>query len=137
MLVKIEFMYMFCILMIFLLDEFNLKLLNPELTPKQLRDLHTDAVKIYNEYLSKESYNFIGCSTSESDELRNLIINEGVYNINTLRTCKAWYTVQDHVINLLENVWLPQFFRSNEFLCTICGTKITSTYNKNATLSNK
>ncbi|RZB40834.1 sorting nexin-14-like [Asbolus verrucosus] len=112
-------------------DEFNNKLLTPDLSKKQLEELHSEALTLYKEYLKKDSLNFIGCSDGIVDDYYTLL-KDGVYSVAKLRTSKPLYQAYEHTFTLLESVWLPSFFHSNEFYSYICGSKITATYNKAA-----
>ncbi|CAG9770654.1 unnamed protein product [Ceutorhynchus assimilis] len=109
-------------------DDFNTKLLTPDLSKKLLEELHCQASKLYSEYLNGESFNFIGCSREISCEFSMLISD--IYSVAKLRTSKPLYQAYDFAFNHLENFWLPQFFHSNEFYNCICGSKVTTTYNK-------
>ena len=97
------------------LDEFNNKLLTPELSKKQLEELHSEALTLYKEYLSQDCVNFVGCP----DEIVNdyyALIKDGVYNVARLRTSKPLYQAYEHTFTVLEKIWLPSFFHSNEVL---------------------
>ncbi|CAH0546449.1 unnamed protein product [Brassicogethes aeneus] len=110
-------------------DEFNQLLLKPDLTKEQLEKLHTDAQKLYKEYLYKDSVNYIRCSENISNEF-NSLIKEGVHNIAKLRTSTPLFMAYEHTFSVLENIWLPQFYHSSEFYSYICGSKANSTYDK-------
>ncbi|XP_966626.3 sorting nexin-14 isoform X1 [Tribolium castaneum] len=112
-------------------DEFNNKLLTPDLTKKQLEELHSEALTLYKEYLNKNTINFIGCSDEIIDNYYSLL-KDGVYNVAKLRTSKPLYQAYEHTFNVLEKVWCPSFFHSNEFYSYICGAKVTAAYNKGA-----
>lgn len=94
-------------------DEFNNKLLTPDLTKKQLEDLHSEALTLYREYLNKDNINFIACP-DEIIESYYSLLKDGVYNVAKLRTSKPLYQAYEHTFNVLEQVWLPAFFHSNE-----------------------
>lgn len=103
-------------------DDFNAKLLTPELNKRQIEELHSDASKLYKEYLDKNSFSFIGCP-SEISENFNLLMQD-VYAAEKLsKLSKLLYTAYDFVYNILETVWLSQFFHSNEFYGCICSSK--------------
>ncbi|XP_066140261.1 sorting nexin-14-like isoform X2 [Euwallacea fornicatus] len=116
-------------------DDFNTKLLTPDLSKKQLEGLHVQALNLYKEYLNADSFNFIGCSSEICAEFSDLI--EDIYSVAKLRTSKPLYQAYEFAFNQLEAFWLPHFFHSNEFYNYICGTKITSSYNKASIKSKK
>ncbi|KAF7270619.1 hypothetical protein GWI33_016415 [Rhynchophorus ferrugineus] len=109
-------------------DDFNTKLLTPDLTKKQLEELHSQAMTLYKEYLHEESYNFIGCSRQICEEYSALI--KDIYTVAELRTSKPLYQAYEYNLSYLETVWLPQFFHSDEFYKYICGSKVTAKYQK-------
>ncbi|XP_050301492.1 sorting nexin-14-like isoform X2 [Anthonomus grandis grandis] len=116
-------------------DDFNTKLLTPDLSKKELKELHEQALKLHKEYLNDDSYNFIGCSDTICKEFSELI--DDIYTVAKLRTSKPLYQAYDFAFNHLESIWMPQFFHSNEFYNYICGTKVTSTYSKASIKSKK
>lgn len=93
-----------------------MKLLTPDLSKKQVELLHSDALKIYKEYLDKESYNFISCPPDILKEFDNLM--KEYYGIEKLtRLSKLLYKAYDFTFTELETVWLPKFFHSSEVCC--------------------
>lgn len=112
----------FCIV----LEEFNNKLLKPELTKQQLEILHVEASKLYENYFSKNSSDFIGCPASISDKLKELL-TEGIYNVAKLRTSEPLFEAFDYTFVVLEKDWLPIFYHSNEVdllrVCVWCTKK--------------
>lgn len=96
-------------------DDFNNRLLRPDLSKKQLEELHSEALNLYKEYLSKNCVNFIGCSEDIVEDYYCLI-KGGVYNVAKLRTSKPLFQAYEHTFNVLETVWLPSFFHSNEVI---------------------
>ncbi|XP_030750868.1 sorting nexin-14-like isoform X2 [Sitophilus oryzae] len=116
-------------------DDFNTKLLTPDLTKKQLEDLHSQAISLYKEYLSEDSISFIGCSKEICDQFNGLI--KDIYSVAQLRTSKPLYQAYEYAFNYLESIWLPHFFHSNEFYNYICGSKVSATYHKASIKSKK
>lgn len=93
--------------------DFNSNLLKPDLTKRQLEELHADALTLYKDYLDPKSDNFIGCADDIINELRDLL-NEGVYNVAKLQTSEPLYKASEFTFNVLENEWLPLFYHSIE-----------------------
>lgn len=90
-----------------------MNLLTPDLSKKQVEELHVDALKLYKDYLNKESYNFISCPTDILQELDYLV--QDYYSVEKLtKLSKLLYKAYDHTFTILENVWLPKFFHSSE-----------------------
>lgn len=94
------------------IDDFNTKLLTPDLTKKQLEELHVQALNLHKEYFQEGSFNFIGCSSETCLQFSALI--DDIYSVAKLRTSKPLYQAYDFAINQLEGLCLPQFFHSNE-----------------------
>lgn len=101
-------MYLFIIT-----DEFNTKLLTPDLSKKELENLHNEATKLYSEYFDARNGNFIGCSESITKNFYHLL-QGGVYDVAKFSTSEPLYQAYEHALNILEKDYLPQFFHSNE-----------------------
>lgn len=96
-----------------ILDEFNTKLLTPDLSKKELENLHKEANKLYKEYFDSNNENFIGCSERIIKNFHHLL-QGGVYDVAKFCTSEPLYQAYEHSLNLLEKDYLPQFFHSNE-----------------------
>lgn len=102
-------MYPKCIVV----EEFNVKLLSPELTRGQLENLHAEATNIFKRYFEEKSCECIRCSKDIASRFEQLL-NDGVYNVAKLRTSEPLYEAYDYAFGTLEADWLPKFFHSNE-----------------------
>lgn len=90
-----------------------MKLLTPDLSKKQVEELHLDALKLYKDYMDKESYNFIYCTPDLLQDFDYLI--QEYHSVEKLtKLSKLIYKAYDHTFALLETVWLPKFFHSSE-----------------------
>lgn len=96
-----------------ILDEFNTKLLTPDLSKKELENLHKEATKLYTEYFNVHNENFIGCSAEIINNFHQLL-QGGVYDVAKFCTSEPLYQAYEHALNILEKDYLPQFFHSNE-----------------------
>lgn len=108
--------FYFCICLIqngIFVDEFNNKLLTPDLSKKQLENLHAEATRLYNEYFDTNNTSFIGCSMEIVENFQKLL-NEGVYQVAKFRTSEPLYQAYEHALSILENELLLPFFHSNE-----------------------
>lgn len=94
-------------------EQFNVKLILPDLSKRQLENLHTEALNLYKIYISPKSPDFIGCTDDIVTDLYRLL-DEGVYNVAKLRTSEPLYKAYDHAFGVLENNHLPEFYHSNE-----------------------
>lgn len=80
-----------------------------------MKTLHSDLLKLYKEYIDRDSYNFINCPSSISNDFKNL--SHDSYSLEKLENLsKLLYKAYDHTFATLESFWLPQFFHSNEVL---------------------
>lgn len=99
--------------LVYFLEEFNKKLLTPELSKMELEKLHIEATQIYEIYLKDSSYDFIGCPLDIRNQIEYLL-QSGPYNITKLRTTTPLYKSYDFAFSILENKWLPLFYHSDE-----------------------
>lgn len=102
----------------FISDEFNTKLLTPDLSKKELENLHKEASKLYDEYFDARNGCFIGCSDDIIKNFHNLL-QGGVYDVAKFCTSEPLYQAYEHALNILETDYLPQFFHSNEVFYNI------------------
>lgn len=102
-----------CTVLKTILDDFNVKLLTPNLSKKQLEELHSDALKLYKDYLNKDSLNFIGSPDDITEDFCHLI-KESYITEKLTKIPKLLYRAYDYTFTELETMWLPQFFHSNE-----------------------
>lgn len=78
-----------------------------------MEELHSDALKLYKDYLDKDSYNFINCPSNIFNEFSYLM--KEYHSIEKLtKLSRLLYKAYDHTFSALEEVWLPQFFHSSE-----------------------
>lgn len=98
-------------------EDFNGKLLTPDLSKLQLETLHDEALNLYKSYFDKKSSDYIECSEKISLRLKELL-SDGRYSVAKLRTTEPLYEAYDYAFGILENEWLPPFFYSNE-VCNI------------------
>lgn len=94
-------------------EDFNLKLLTPELSKLELDVLHKEATQIFHLYLQETSSDFIGCPSHISFSVEKLL-NAGPNGIPKFRTSTPLYKAYDYAFNILEIEWLPVFFHSDE-----------------------
>lgn len=95
-----------------------MKFLTSDLSKKQVEELHSDALKLYKDYLDKDSYNFISCPLEVTEEYKYLV--QEYYTVEKLsKLAKLLCRAYDHTYTLVEVLWLPKFFHSSEVCCTI------------------
>ncbi|CAL8314894.1 unnamed protein product [Merluccius merluccius] len=95
-------------------EEFNDKILSPELSDGQLQALHGEVQHIYQTYCLDESVDKISFHRLIVDEIRN--IAEGPYcGVARLQTMPCLFEAYEHVLSLLEHVFTPMFCHSDEY----------------------
>lgn len=95
-------------------EEFNDKILHPELSDSELQSLHGEVVHIYETYCLDESIDKINFDPFIVEEIKN--IAEGPYNgVVKLQTMTCLFEAYEHVLSLLEKVFTPMFCHSDEY----------------------
>ncbi|XP_041105455.1 sorting nexin-14 isoform X4 [Polyodon spathula] len=95
-------------------EEFNDKILCPELTDPAMLSLHKEVIKIYETYCLDESIDKIRFDPFIVEEIRN--IAEGPYQgVVKLQTMRCLFEAYEHVLSLLEKVFTPMFCHSDEY----------------------
>nr|XP_057946127.1 sorting nexin-14-like isoform X4 [Doryrhamphus excisus] len=95
-------------------EEFNDRILCPELPDAEKMMLHEEVKKIYETYCLDESIDKIRFDPFIVEEIRN--IAEGPYaEVVKLQTMRCLFEAYEHVLSLLENVFTPMFCHSDEY----------------------
>ncbi|XP_029114387.1 sorting nexin-14-like isoform X5 [Scleropages formosus] len=95
-------------------EEFNDRILCPELPDSELLLLHEEVKKIYETYCLDESVDKIRFDPFIVDEIRQ--IAEGPYaDVVKLQTMRCLFEAYEQVLSLLENVFTPMFCHSDEY----------------------
>ncbi|KAG7331700.1 hypothetical protein KOW79_005669 [Hemibagrus wyckioides] len=104
-------------------EEFNDKILCPELSDSEMQSLHSEVQKIYVTYCLEESIDKISFDPFIIEEIRN--IAEGPYqDVVKLQKMPCLFEAYEHVLSLLENVFTPMFCHSDEyFRYLLCGVE--------------
>lgn len=104
-------------------EEFNDRILCPELSDVEMEQLHGEVQKIYETYCLEESIDKISFDPFIIEEIRN--IAEGPYTgVVKLQKMRCLFEAYEHVLSLLENVFTPMFCHSDEyFRYLLCGVE--------------
>ena len=105
-----------------LTDEFNEKLLNPDLKRDQLERLQLTGRKLFDIFFSGNSPDRIHFGAESKIQMKKIVYGN-VEDIVLLRTCPTLFEAYDHVMDVLENKILIRFYRSSEVglkNCHIC-----------------
>ncbi|XP_032131220.1 sorting nexin-14 isoform X7 [Sapajus apella] len=94
-------------------EEFNDRILRPELSNDEMLSLHEELQKIYKTYCLDESIDKIRFDPFIVEEIQR--IAEGPYiDVVKLQTMRCLFEAYEHVLSLLENVFTPMFCHSDE-----------------------
>ncbi|GAB5571702.1 sorting nexin-14 isoform X6 [Prionailurus iriomotensis] len=105
-------------------EEFNDRILRPELSNDEMLSLHEELQKIYKTYCLDESIDKIRFDPFIVEEIQK--IAEGPYiDVVKLQTMRCLFEAYEHVLSLLENVFTPMFCHSDEATFKRC--RITNT----------
>uniref|UniRef100_A0A8C1BF56 Sorting nexin-14 n=1 Tax=Cyprinus carpio carpio TaxID=630221 RepID=A0A8C1BF56_CYPCA len=104
-------------------EEFNDRILCPELSDTEKQRLHEEVQKIYETYCLEESIDKISFDPFIIEEIHN--IAQGPYTgVVKLQTMRCLFEAYEHVLSLLENVFTPMFCHSDEyFRHLLCGAE--------------
>ncbi|XP_031436916.1 sorting nexin-14-like isoform X2 [Clupea harengus] len=104
-------------------EEFNDKILSPDLSDSEMQRLHGEVQKIYETYCLDESIDKIRFDPFIVEEIRN--VAQGPYpGVVKLQTMRCLFEAYEHVLSLLENVFTPLFCHSDEyFRHLLCGAE--------------
>uniref|UniRef100_A0A8D0DCB7 Sorting nexin 14 n=1 Tax=Sander lucioperca TaxID=283035 RepID=A0A8D0DCB7_SANLU len=95
-------------------EEFNDKILSPDLSDSELQRLHGEVLHIYETYCVDESIDKISFDHFVVEEIRN--IAKGPYGgVVKLQTMHCLFEAYEHVLSLLERVFTPMFCHSDEY----------------------
>ncbi|KAI4899634.1 hypothetical protein NFI96_014634 [Prochilodus magdalenae] len=95
-------------------EEFNDKILCPELSDTEMKYLHDEVQKIYVTYCLDESIDKISFDPFIIEQIHN--IAEGSYtDVVKLQKMPCLFEAYEHVLSLLENVFTPMFCHSDEY----------------------
>ncbi|XP_077161237.1 sorting nexin-14 isoform X2 [Paroedura picta] len=95
-------------------EEFNNKILQPELPDSEKMILHEEVQKIHRTYCLDESIDKIQFDPFIVEEIKS--IAEGPYDqVVKLQTMRCFFEAYEHVLCLLENVFTPMFCHSSEY----------------------
>ncbi|KAM9798302.1 sorting nexin-14-like [Neosynchiropus ocellatus] len=96
------------------LEEFNDKILRPELEGPELQRLHQDVRHIYTTYCLDQSEDQIHLDADVVEHLR-LVSTGPPSSVVQLQTSTSLFEAHEHVLSLLERVFTPMFCHSDEY----------------------
>nr|XP_022337041.1 sorting nexin-14-like isoform X1 [Crassostrea virginica] len=112
-------------------EDFNTRILSPELSQGDLVELHNMAKDLYRNYCAKDAVDRIKFDEDIVSELAEVV--EGPPDqVVRLRTTTPLFKAYDHTYDLLENTFLPLFHQSNDYYTMLCGSRETTQVTKAA-----
>lgn len=112
-------------------EDFNRHILDPDLTPEQLEQLHHEALELYHTYMVSSAVDRINFPSHIVSHIREIVHSE-VKDIVKLRTTRPLFQAYEHAYNLLEREYLPLFMHSHAYFAHLCGARSSQGYQKNA-----
>ncbi|XP_067005138.2 sorting nexin-14 [Anabrus simplex] len=117
-------------------EEFNRKMLNPELNAQDLENIYKEAWDLYSVYFSPASPDRIPFNPSVVDEMYAVLM-EPAENIVKLRTTPPLFQAYEFAYSQLENSLGPLFHQSDDYYTLLCGQRLPSGYNKSGSRASK
>ncbi|NXQ37193.1 SNX14 protein, partial [Alaudala cheleensis] len=93
-------------------EEFNDRILRPELSDTEKMSLHEEVQKIYKTYCLDESIDKIRFDPFIVEEIQR---SNPYMDVVKLQTMRCLFEAYEHVLSLLENVFTPMFCHSDEY----------------------
>ncbi|KAJ0061402.1 hypothetical protein NL108_018337, partial [Boleophthalmus pectinirostris] len=95
-------------------EEFNDRILQPELSDSQLLALHSEVEHMYETYCLDESIDKISFDPVIIEEIRS-VATSPYTEVVRLQKMTCLFEAYEHVLSLLENVFTPMFCHSDEY----------------------
>lgn len=103
----------FCFIHKYIIESFQTRILNPELTSTEQASLFKEAWDLWVTYFDPESPNALAFKPDIVEEFR-MLLADGAPNIKKLQTSGALYEAARQTDLVLEKVMLPRFMHSEE-----------------------
>ncbi|XP_063236943.1 sorting nexin-14-like [Bacillus rossius redtenbacheri] len=117
-------------------EEFNRKMLTPELGPRELETLYQEAWDLFSVYFSPESPDRIAFPPGVVEGLR-AVLRQPPEAVAQLRTTPPLFQAYEHAYGLLENVLCPLFHQSDDYYVLLCGQRLPNGFSKSGSRGNK
>ncbi|XP_064595473.1 sorting nexin-14-like isoform X2 [Liolophura sinensis] len=115
-------------------EDFNNRILTPDLSSEELAELHSMATDLYKNYCSPDAVDGIKFEEDLVNDLAN-IIHGPKEQIVKLRTTTCLFRAYEHAYSLLETTFLPLFHQSDHYYAMVCGSRTPSSLSKSASNS--
>lgn len=113
----------FWVLTNILVDDFNEKLLNPEMKPEQAKELQVSAQSMFNIFIRQGSADAIlfRCGDDFQSRMESIVFSRDSNDVVQLRTSPILFQAYEYAMEVLEHHLMHRFHRSPEFYNLICG----------------
>ena len=103
-------------------EEFNKKIMNPELSEDAMKSLHEDALNLYKLHFKADAEHHVAVSQSFVREIQEIL--EGpMSNVVQLRSTPPLFKAYEEVYSSLESKYCPAFFKSEEYFTYLLGKR--------------
>jgi len=114
-------------------DQFNKRMLRPEISSQELDILYRDAWDIFSVYFSSHSPDCISFDPELVSQLRKVLSKDVI----KLQNSKPLYQAYEQTYSILQNSYWVEFHNSDEYFSWICGPRnIPETSSSQESLSN-
>ena len=96
-------------------EEFNKKIMNPELGEDTMKSLHEDALNLYNLHFKPDAEHQVPVSDNLVLEIKE-ILDGPMSNVVQLRSTTPLFKAYEEVYSSLESKYCPAFFKSEEVI---------------------
>lgn len=96
-------------------EEFNKKIMNPELGEDTMKSLHEDALSLYNLHFKSDAEHKVPVSDNLVQEIKE-ILDGPMSNVVQLRSTPPLFKAYEEVYSSLESKYCPAFFKSEEVI---------------------
>ncbi|BES99188.1 Hypothetical proteinA domain [Nesidiocoris tenuis] len=106
-------------------EQFNQRMLVPELSSNEMDILHRDAWDLFSVYFSPHSPDNIGFPSDLVVQMRKVLSKD----VTKLRTSPPLFMAFEHAYGLLDKNYCPLFHTSDEFYTWLCGPRTPASHN--------
>lgn len=111
------------------IEEFNRKILTPELKQDQLLELHMELRKLYDSYFDPSAKDCIRFDSEVTADIKNIC--EGPADgVAKLQSDPPLFKAYEHIYDLLEKNFLPLYHQSDYYYESLCGERVPLLYQK-------
>jgi len=107
-------------------EEFNKKIMNPELSEEAMQCLHNDAITLYNLHFKPDAEHKVPVSIDYVNEIKS-ILDGPMSNVVLLRSTPPLFKAYEEVYGILESKYCPSFFKSEEYFTFLLGKREVET----------